>query len=346
MIVLNTLLIIFLMTTYLIYSSISVFIMFVIRLFLIFNKDAQYRFTMLIKQLWLSLTVTLLGFYLVHPIYIYYNKEILKKKRCLVLSNHFTNFDWIYIIVILERLGMYEDLIIILKDSLSKIPIYGYGMRVFGYIFLKREWNVDREILEHGLRSLSERERFYLLLFPEGTFIDPISHEKSKKFCSENNLLVDGEPFNPNHVILPRKTGFEMIHDYLKTHIDGIIDITLLNTPYKNYPSEEFTLYDIFIKRSRKINMSCYVNFIGLDTRHNDNWIYEIFKAKDKFISKFSHHEKYKTPVEFNRIIEDIVKPNNSDYRLETVYMWSSLSKIYIIMTFLLITGIVFLICK
>lgn len=350
MIVLNSVFLFFLILSYIIYSSVSVLFMFIVRFILFFNHRISHNFTMRIKILWLSFTVTTLGLYFIHPIYIYYNKKLLTKKRCLVLSNHLTNFDWIYILLILEKLGMYEDLIIISKESLKNIPIFGYGMRAFGYIFLKREWSVDREILGNGLRSLSEKKKFFLLLFPEGTLIDTETHKKSIKYCSENRIKLDGETFNPNQVLLPRKTGFEMIYDNLNTHIDGIVDFTLLITPYKNYPSEEFTFYDIFIKRSKRMNICSIINFIDLKTRRDDNWIYEIFKVKNQIIEKYAQSDKFQSPNEFKMMVERNLKMqdefNTKEYELEVIKMWYTVSPIFCLMQTMLVLVIFYFIGK
>lgn len=43
-------------------------------------------------------------------------------------------------------------------------------MRTFDFIFLKRSWTHDRDVIESNLkRSLDRREGLWLIVFPEGT---------------------------------------------------------------------------------------------------------------------------------------------------------------------------------
>ncbi|EJW01295.1 hypothetical protein EDEG_00512 [Edhazardia aedis USNM 41457] len=198
---------------YITISTLSVLIMFLVRSVLFFNKDLQHKFTMIVKHSWLCLTSTILCFYFPKDIYICYDKLIFRnncnqtrirnnnqinriRDKYIILSNHYTNFDWIFILCAFRKMDFYENLVIILKESLSHVPIYGYGMKVFGYIFLSRNWSKDREILDLGLQNLKQKEEFYLLLFPEGTIICSETHEKSKKFCMDNQISVSGTTLN------------------------------------------------------------------------------------------------------------------------------------------------------
>lgn len=271
----------------------------------------------------------MLGFYFVHPLNICYDKQILQKKKCVVISNHLTNYDWIYVLVVLAKLRMYEDLVIILKESLSKLPVYGYGMKVFGYIFLKRDWNKDREILAKGLVKTRDRNRYFMLLFPEGTLIDPETHAKSKKFIEQNPIKLDDVEFNPENVILPRKTGFQMIYENLKDQIDGIIDITLLVNPYQQYPSEEFSLYDVFVKRSKKLDFRFVVDFVDKTEINDEQWIYRVFKKKEEMIDKYKKIDTKK--VEFKDVMDKLVEQKGDKYVFDTTAIWSRWSNLQIL---------------
>lgn len=345
-IVLNILLLLILFTSYVICSSLAVFVMIIIRMLLCTNKPLRHRFTMRIKHLWLSLTVTLLGFYFVHPTYVCFDKSILKQKKCILLSNHLTNYDWIYLLVIFNKLKMYEDIVIILKESLSNMPIYGYGMKVFGYIFLKREWNKDQEILAQGLKRMREKDKYFLLLFPEGTFIDSQTHPKSKKFCESNNVIVDSKPFDSSHVLLPRKTGFEMIYQNLNGTIDGIVDVTLLINPYQNYPSEDFVLWDVFIKRSKRLKFCCLLEFVEKSEVSQKDWLYKNYFEKDKIIEKYRLNDGLMNLNEFKEKSKILLKKDTDNYNYETVYIWCDYSKYYLIGLFLTFMAIGYYILK
>lgn len=345
--VLNVFLCFFLFLSYFIFSSIAVLLMIVIRFFLSIYKPWQTRFTLFIKELWLALTVTILGVFFIHPTHICFDKKVFTKKRCIVLSNHLTNYDWIYVLVILNKLGMYREVTIILKESLKNLPIYGYGMRVFGYIFLERKWNVDQEILKRGLKQLKEKNSFYLLIFPEGTIIDSETHKKSKKFCTTNNITIHNKPFNPENVILPRKTGYDMIFDNLKDKIDGIIDITLITNPYTKYPSEIYDAKDVFVKRSCNVNFSALIEVYDTADVQKKDWLYELYKEKDELLSEYKDNKKaVKDLHDYKKMCSKYTRNEFKNYGFDTVYIWSDASKFYYLTLFLLIVGVVYCIKK
>jgi 1-acyl-sn-glycerol-3-phosphate acyltransferase len=50
---------------------------------------------------------------------------------------------------------MHGHLYIILKESLKYIPVIGWGMRLYGFIFLSRKWATDKDRFQHRLRKLT-----------------------------------------------------------------------------------------------------------------------------------------------------------------------------------------------
>lgn len=251
-----------------------------IRLVLRPFRNARTSFTKIIKGYWLSLTASVCYLYFPHPIYVAYNKDILKRKRCLIVSNHLTNLDWIFMVVILNELGMYEELCIIMKHSLSKLPIYGYGMKCFDYIFLKRRWQDDIHILSQGLEKLKKKKNFYLLFFPEGTILDSETYEKSQKYAQDLNLAIDGALYNPQFCLIPRVKGINKIYEVLRDEIDGVIDITLFITPYKRYLAEHYDYCDVLFSPERIPRF--YVVLDEYKGKMNGEWLYRIFDSKDK----------------------------------------------------------------
>ena len=71
--------------------------------------------------------------------------------------------DWWFLFELLRPLRRHGALKIILKDDQKHVPVTGWGMRGFGFIFLKRDWLKDRwgwvgvqvVILSRGAAALS-----------------------------------------------------------------------------------------------------------------------------------------------------------------------------------------------
>jgi 1-acyl-sn-glycerol-3-phosphate acyltransferase len=91
----------------------------------------------------------------------------LKSNRCILMANHQIYTDWWYIWMIACRHGLGGNIKIMLKHELRSIPIFGWGMRFFEFIFLKRKWDLDKELLISSLNTArSDGFPIWLLIFP------------------------------------------------------------------------------------------------------------------------------------------------------------------------------------
>lgn len=108
----------------------------------------------------------------------------------LILSNHRTRTDWLYVgLCYGSFISVMSNMVIILKDSLRTAPIFGWLMQLALYIFLKRNRENDLPHISKMLAYLTSlRTVPSLLLFPEGTDLSQSNIEKSNRFATENNL--------------------------------------------------------------------------------------------------------------------------------------------------------------
>lgn len=60
------------------------------------------------------------------------------KQSSIVISNHRTRIDWMFLWCLFLRMEVLHQLRVILKDGLRKIPIFGWAMQFFRFIFLVR----------------------------------------------------------------------------------------------------------------------------------------------------------------------------------------------------------------
>lgn len=267
----------------------------------------------------------LLSFYFDRPIYIAYDKRILKCKKTLIISNHLTNYDWIYFMAVLLSLGMYNDLYIILKESLSKLPIFGYGMKCFNFIFLKRKFDEDKQILKNGLSILKKDEKFYLLIFPEGTFIDSETHVKSKAFANKLNYKIGDKTYNPNYTLIPRITGTKMIIEELKDDLDGIIDVTILSNPFEQYPQDKYTVNNVMINRKKEFTLYFILEY----KKNNNNFedmLYKGFLKKEEVLSKYKEFDRINNLEEYS---EMVYKLYGDKFMYKKTYIQSELKGIF-----------------
>ena len=129
--------------------------------------------------------------------------------------------------------GMHGRLYIILKESLKRIPVIGWGMQFSQFIFLKRNWEKDKVNLATHLAKLNKlAEPMWLMLFPEGTNLAPSTRKASKKWAKRNELE------DMKHTLLPRSTGLHFCLQELRHTVDYVYDCTIAyeGVPYATTP--------------------------------------------------------------------------------------------------------------
>lgn len=93
-----------------------------------------------------------------------------ERERVLLIANHRTEVDWMYLWDLALRKGCLGHIKYILKSSLMKLPIFGWGFHVLEFIPVERKWEADEPILCKMLSTFSDREDpLWLTVFPEGT---------------------------------------------------------------------------------------------------------------------------------------------------------------------------------
>ncbi|EIN13553.1 hypothetical protein PUNSTDRAFT_56913 [Punctularia strigosozonata HHB-11173 SS5] len=173
----------------------------------------------------------------------------LPRKSVFIANHQVLHFRW-YAWCFLHYCGMSKDIFIVLKNSLRWIPVVGWGMRFFNFIFLARSWNSDRlalttSLAKIGRRAETEDTPFAFLLYPEGTLVSRDTRPISKKFADK-----EGIP-DMIHTLLPRSTGLQYSLRSLAPRIPSLqlIDITMAypGVPPMGYGQSYYTLRSIFL---------------------------------------------------------------------------------------------------
>nr|ODN88031.1 acyltransferase [Cryptococcus depauperatus CBS 7841] len=185
--------------------------------------------------------------------------------RLVVIANHQAYLDWIYIWILCAYAGHSRGLIILLKSSLKHIPVIGWGMRFFNFIFLKRSWAADKDNLALALTQLGRKCRtdtgnleisnrlpskkrppLWLLIFPEGTIVSDEERIKSIRYAEREGI---DDYVTSLH---PRSTGLLFC---LRTLLQEIPDLQLLDltigypgVPYGKYPQDWYGLSSVFLR--------------------------------------------------------------------------------------------------
>ncbi|GMM35373.1 putative acyltransferase [Saccharomycopsis crataegensis] len=209
--------------------------------------------------------------------------------RSTVIANHQIYTDWAFLWWVAYSANLGDSVYIILKDSLKKIPILGYGMENFKFIFLSRKWEKDQQTLRTSLKRLSFLNTvgttndykndidvqqidgnaggdklkwpFCLILFPEGTNMSPSRREVSDKYCAKLGIP------KLQNVLLPRATGLRESLKLLKKSCDVVYDVTIGYSGVKKdeYGESNYTLGNVFIRGKAPKITDMYFRAIRLD---------------------------------------------------------------------------------
>lgn len=172
--------------------------------------------------------------------------------KAVIIGNHQVYSDWWYAWNLTHFMGMSKDIYIVLKRSLKWVPIIGWGMQLYEFIFLARSWNSDKLLLSSSLANLAKRAEkedlpLAFLLYPEGTLVSKDTRPVSKKFADK-----EGIPDMTN-MLLPRSTGLHYSLRSLSPRIPTLhlLDITVAypGIPRLGYGQDYYTLRSIFFDR-------------------------------------------------------------------------------------------------
>eukprot|EP01101_Sappina_pedata_P008157 TRINITY_DN4473_c0_g1_i1.p1 TRINITY_DN4473_c0_g1~~TRINITY_DN4473_c0_g1_i1.p1 ORF type:complete len:333 (+),score=83.78 TRINITY_DN4473_c0_g1_i1:260-1258(+) len=148
----------------------------------------------------------------------------------LYVSNHPSETDWFYSWALAIRKSSIEGVMIILKDSLRLFPGAGWAMENLKFIFLSRHWQTDEAAIAHRIGIMlketeENNEKFWMVIFPEGTNIEGPSYASSKKFSEKMGI----EPLE--YLLQPRSTGFVHVCSLLRAKTDALYDVTIAFEP-------------------------------------------------------------------------------------------------------------------
>lgn len=211
-------------------------------------------------------------------------------QRMILIANHQIYTDWLYLWWIGYAAGMHGRIYVVLKESLKRIPVIGWGMQFAQFIFLKRKWEQDKPRMAAHLQKFNNpKDPMWLMMFPEGTNLADSTREASKKWAEKNGID------DMRHMLLPRSTGLQFILQELRETVGYVYDCTIA---YEGVPRGEFA-QDIFTvgasyfggRPPKSVNMywrRFRVSSIPLDDpKAFELWLRSRWIEKDKFIEDY-----------------------------------------------------------
>lgn len=234
-----------------------------------------------------------------------FDNDILESKRNLIISNHITDYDWLYISSLSNQLMIFEDLYIILKATIRKIPILGMLIESIKYLYIERREdrinNISSEELNlkalcNKIGVLKKNSKFSILIFPEGKLLNYNGAYDEVKYDSMFR-----------YVLYPKQDGFNKIIQELGDDYDGIIDITIFTTP-RYFPGfqKETRIRNLIFKNDFKFKMNFFVSYIPKN-KINPDFLILRFEKKEALLRKYalSNPQGFADSEEFFKFIKN-----------------------------------------
>ncbi|KAI3841002.1 hypothetical protein MKX03_018233 [Papaver bracteatum] len=211
---------------------------------------------------------------------IFAGEPVPPRERVLLIANHRTEVDWMYLWDLALRKGSLGYIKYVLKSSLMKLPVFGWSFHILDFISVERKWEVDASKMLQMLSTFTDpRDPIWLAVFPEGTDYTEQKCMRSQKYAAEKGLPV------LKNVLLPKTKGFHACLDTLRSSLDAVYDVTigyrhrcptLMDNVYGVDPSE----VHIHIRRIP-------LNKIPISEDETAAWLMNTFELKDNLLSDF-----------------------------------------------------------
>ncbi|KAI9741809.1 MAG: hypothetical protein M1834_000195 [Cirrosporium novae-zelandiae] len=227
-------------------------------------------------------------------------------ERLIMIANHQIYTDWLYLWWIAYANKMHGHIYIILKESLKWIPILGWGMQFYSFIFMARKWNHDKPRIQHRLGKLKAQhsgpmsgshslDPMWLLIFPEGTNLSPNTRKKSQSWAEKQGLA------DMKHQLLPRSTGLQFCLQELHGTVDWIYDCTIAyeGTPQGGFAQDYFTLRSTYFQGRPPKSVNMYWRRFAIadipvdDHDAFDLWLRERWVEKDALLEHYVQNGRF-----------------------------------------------------
>ncbi|XP_057468978.1 probable 1-acyl-sn-glycerol-3-phosphate acyltransferase 4 [Actinidia eriantha] len=211
---------------------------------------------------------------------IFSGETVPSRERVLLVANHRTEVDWMYLWDLALRKGCLGYIKYVLKSSLMKLPIFGWGFHILEFIPVERKWEIDEQIMHQMLSTFTNpSDPLWLAVFPEGTDYTEQKCRRSQKFAAENGLPV------LKNVLLPKTRGFYACLEILRGSLDAVYDITIA---YKHHcPSFVDNLFGVDPSEVHIHVQRVSIKEMPASESETATWLINKFQCKDELLSEF-----------------------------------------------------------
>ncbi|CAF2514124.1 unnamed protein product [Rotaria sp. Silwood2] len=206
-------------------------------------------------------------------------------KRSLIILNHRTRLDWMFIWMLHSRFKILKQLKIVLKADLKRIPGPGWAMQHAGFLFIDRIWEKDQQTIKNlsGYYK-SCQSPLSILIFPEGTNLTDETKIKSNDYAAKQTTFNQSY----DYCLHPRLNGFTFLLNTMRSDeiLDTIDDVTI---GYEGLiPEAEIDLLKGHIPKSVHFHVKRYnINDLPKTDEEIGEWLQNRWNEKENRLKEF-----------------------------------------------------------
>ncbi|XP_022997342.1 probable 1-acyl-sn-glycerol-3-phosphate acyltransferase 4 [Cucurbita maxima] len=219
----------------------------------------------------------------------FYGDNVPVNERVLLIANHRTEVDWMYLWDFALRKGSLGCIKYILKSSLMKLPLFGWGFHSLEFIPVERKWEVDGPVICRRLSTFKNpRDPLWLAVFPEGTDFTEAKCKKSQAYAAEVGLPV------LKNVLLPKARGFCACLRTLRGSLDAVYDVTIAYKP--QCPTFTDNVFGLGPSEVHIHVQRIPAGEVPASDEGASAWLMDKFKLKDHLLSYFTANGCFPEP--------------------------------------------------
>ncbi|CAF0855490.1 unnamed protein product [Rotaria sp. Silwood1] len=214
------------------------------------------------------------------------------KKRSLIILNHRTRLDWMFIWMCHSRYEILNQLKIVLKAQLKHIPCFGWSCQHAGYLFLERVWTQDQQTMK-SMMSYYKSCQAPISVRILKEFFDS---QKDKirnifnlyRISIPHTYAYDNNETPYDYCLHPRTTGFTYLLNTMRSDdiIDNVDDVTI---GYEgNFPVTEFDLLKGVIPKVIHFHVKRFsINDLPQEDEKINQWLQNCWNEKENRLKEF-----------------------------------------------------------
>ncbi len=208
------------------------------------------------------------------------------KEHSILLPNHRYETEIFMITTVLNFFGCLGNFHAVCKKSLQYLPFVGWLCKLHEYIFLERNFELDKKIISKNVQSLIKHtDPVTITMFVEGTRFTEEKHKISMQIAAKKGLP------ELKHHLLPRTRGFTTFMETVKNGSKCGLPVAVYDALIFMESSESKNRSFSFLDQLRgngqsvKLLLRRYpIENIPSGEIECANWLHKIYQEKDELM--------------------------------------------------------------